>query len=205
MICSFTEDLEFSQGGRMQTDMDILKQSIRKCVSVKKTSIEEDKKGVDYIVTLEDGATIRVDAKRRRKGASKSWTRRDEPELAIETWSVITTDGQRKKGWTFNTGKECDLILYVFDPEDTDKYYLIPFPLLRQASINNLVTWDYRYRQRTQRSIGWKSKCMMVPASVVLEAVKAEMVKQLTGDIEYPEAAKKMIGYDILCGEVQRS
>lgn len=205
MICSFMEDLEFSQGGRMQNDMDILKQSIRKCVSVEKTSAEEDRKGVDYIVTLEGGARLRVDAKRRRKGAGKGWARRDEPELAIETWSVIRPDGRRKKGWTFNTEKECDLILYVFDPEDTDKYYLIPFPLLRQAAINNLVMWDYRYRQRTQRSFGWTSKCILVPASVVIEAVKAEMMKQQEEAIEYPYIAKKMIGYDILCGEAKQA
>ena len=172
---------------------------------MEKTGAEEDKKGVDYIVTLEGGARIRVDAKRRRKGASKSWTKHDEPELAIETWSVITPDGHRKKGWTFNTEKECDLILYVFDPEDTDKYYLIPFPLLRQAAINNLVTWDYRYGQRTQRSLGWKSKCMMVPASVVINAVKAEMTKQQETEIKYPDISKKMIGYNILCGEAKQA
>lgn len=201
MICSFTEDLEFSQGGRMQTDMDILRQSVRKCVSVEKTGAEEDKKGVDYIVTLEGGARIRVDAKRRRKGASKTWRRREEPELAIETWSVITPDGRRKKGWTYNTEKECDLILYVFDPEDTDKYYLIPFPLLRQAAINNLIEWDCRYKQRTQRSLGWKSKCMMVPATIVIEAVKSEMMKRQIETMKYPDIVKKMIGYDILCEE----
>jgi len=187
MICSFAEDLEFSLGGRMQTDMEILKNTIMKCISVKKTKPEEDKNGVDYIVTLEGGAQIRVDAKRRKKGASNWWPD-GEPRLAIETWSVIRPDGYRKVGWTFDTEKECDLILYVFDPADTDKYYLIPFPLLRQASYKLRYIWSAKYKRRRQQSDGWQSEHMTIPASVVIEAVKNEMTACVVGAKEVGSA-----------------
>ena len=83
LIYNFEERLNFSQGERGQRDVEILKHAIRNCVDVIKTDVEQDKKGIDYIATLEGGAKIGIDVKARDKGVSKYW-KDGEEDLLLE-------------------------------------------------------------------------------------------------------------------------
>ena len=174
---SFTEKLAFSRGVRQDTDIETIMALIPGCVGVIKTDIEQDKKGTDYIATLRQGAQILIDAKARAKGASQ-WWKKDGPELALETWSVMPEGKygksfeQTKLGWTLDESKETDLILFTFDEGDTDKVFLICFQLLRMAFLKNLKLWARLYKTGTQDSSSWQSQCVFVPASVVLNAIK---------------------------------
>lgn len=129
-----------------------------------------DKSGVDYIATLKNGAQILIDAKTRMKGCSKYW--KGEPELALEMWSVKE---QRKIGWTLKEDTQCDYILYTFPKEDSDRYYFIPFQLLRIAFLKNGRNWYSTYGSKLQLNHSYHSEAIFVPASVVLQAVQAEM------------------------------
>ena len=175
---SFVEKLEYSMGDSITNDIRRIKEAIDRCIKVEKTNAEMDKTGVDYIATLKSGVTIKIDAKTREAHSSRYW-KNGEPELAIETWSVYDT----KIGWTGNSSSPVEYILYTFDPSDTDKYYLIPFQLLRTAARRNYQSWKDKYGEKSQYSYGsngikWQSKCIFVPASVVIEALVQVMVLQ---------------------------
>lgn len=158
-------------GERQRVDLQIIKNAINQCVDVRKTDVAVDKTGVDYIATLENGATIGIDAKARERGASRYW-KTGEAELALEIWSVVSKDtAKRKIGWTLSSSTNVDMILYTFDPSDWTKFYLLPFQHLRMAFYRNGREWLKRYGSKKQTSDGWQSEALFVPASVVLSAI----------------------------------
>jgi len=180
MNYDFDERLAFSHSQRERTDEKTIMKMLRGCVSVETTEIEENRKGIDYIATLGGGAKIGIDAKARDAGCSKYW-KYDEPEFALEVWSVKprglfnTPPEQAKKGWTLDDAKETEYILFTFDPKDSIDAYLLPFQLLRVALLDNGRNWWNIYRHETQTSFrgpsGWESECLFVPASTVTYAI----------------------------------
>ena len=122
---NFYEKLSYSLGHQQTVDCNILRSHIPKCIGVEKTSVDIDRTGVDYIATLQGGTKIFIDAKTRTPGCSRYW--KGEPELAIETWSVVE---KKIPGWTFNEKSDVDYILYTFPKEDYAGYFFIPFQLL---------------------------------------------------------------------------
>lgn len=141
----------------------------RACVNVEKTDVETDKTGVDYYAYLKTGVIVKIDAKRREVGVSKFW--KGIPELAVETYSVYKS----KIGWTFNSASPVDYILYSFEPCDSNNYYFLPFQLLRKAAYDNGREWRNRYGEKPQYSNGWESRCIFVPAPVVIAAINKAM------------------------------
>ena len=179
----FAQKCAYSFGANQAQDIEMLKKIIPGCISVEPTPLEQDKRGVDYIATLRGGALVNIDAKRREPGCSKYW-RDGEPELALEIWSVMpdsTTKG--KAGWTLNEASDVDLILYSFEEQDCSYSYILPFQHLRAAFIANYTAWAKVHKPKTQRSVSgdlyWQSQAMFVPASKVLDAIKAASVINL--------------------------
>ena len=168
----FLTDLEYSMGERERFDIDLLKRVIPDAVSVCKTDVAQDKKGVDYSVRLSGGATINIDAKTRRSINIVDGS----PELALELWSVVPRNGNAgKAGWTWNTETNVDLILYTFPTHLWDRFYLFPFHHLRVAFITNGKRWFQNYRHSVQKNKGWDSACLFVPAREVIRAVLEQM------------------------------
>lgn len=166
----FFKKLRYSLGEQQKFDKDILKNHIPFCVSVEKTDTETDKTGIDYVATLRGGAKIYIDAKTREPGCSRYW--KGEPELAIETWSVVE---HRITGWTFKESSQVDYILYTFPEQDCKEYFFIPFQSLRKASIDNWHKWTSEYKRKKQVNRTYHSEAMFIPASVVLDAVQETM------------------------------
>jgi hypothetical protein len=171
---NFDEQLEISKGIRGDSDLDTIKRHILGAQSVNAVSnVELDKKGVDFVVTLRNGAELYIDLKSRETGASKYW-KNNEPELALEVFSVVET---KTAGWTLDEAKVTDYIYYTF--ADIKTFYLIPFQLLRIAFRRNFTQWQNTYKIKQQKSHSngrlWTSSAIFVPASIVLDAVKAEM------------------------------
>ena len=175
MTYDFDERLAFSQGKRMKSDIELLKRIIPYCTEVVKADTNTDKQGIDYIAYLAGGAEIGIDAKTREKGASKFW-HYGEAELALELWSIYPNGNKEGvKGWTLSDKTNVDLILYTFDSTDWDKFYLLPYQLLRMAFIRKGREWLSSYARKKQTSNNWQSEAIFIPASIVIEAVKAEM------------------------------
>ena len=175
MTYDFDERLNFSQGKRGERDAEILKHAIQGCVSVQKTDIETDKKGVDYIATLEGGAEITVDVKARDKGVSKYW-RDGKEDLVLELWSVYPDeDNEGKIGWTLSDKTNVDFILYTFDETDSNKYYLLPFQPLRMAFVKNKREWLKKYKTSFTHSGNWSSQAIFVPVTEIYRAIAETM------------------------------
>lgn len=175
----FNEKLAYSLRTGEKMDLEILKNSIVGCVEVVKTPPEMDRaQHVDYVATLRGGGKILIDAKTREPGAKKYW--RSGPELVLEKWSVVPSERHRgKAGWTLLESTPVDMILYTFDPEDCNKFYLIPYHHLRMAFIHNADSWGKRFRWLRQKNEGYYSEAMFVPADIVLGAV----MKEMSGDV----------------------
>jgi len=174
MTYDFQERLEFSKGSRQTTDAATIMQLLDGCASVDSATTEMDKRGVDYIARLRGGANVFVDAKTRSKGCSKYW--QGQPELAIEKWSVMpggkfeTRTG--KAGWSLDEAKLCHMILYTFDPSDSELAFLIPFQSLRMAARRMINDWMGRFKVDVQTSGGWQSQAVFVPASEIIMAME---------------------------------
>lgn len=174
-VNDWKQKFEFSRGANEAQDLEIIKSSIIGCVNVEKSSADMDKMGIDYVATLRNGALIYIDAKRREAGASRYW-KHNEPEFALETWSVMRSDKHDgKAGWTLSESSNVDMILYAFDNQDWDKCYLLPFQFLRMAFRKNFHEWTKKYHKKTQANNGWTSEAVFVPASVVLKAISEQM------------------------------
>lgn len=167
----WNEKFQYSLGQQQEFDCEILKDHIPDSVKVSKTNIDLDKLGVDYIVTLKGGAEIYVDAKTRTPGCSKYW-KNGQPELALEMWSVKE---KRKIGWTLSEKTQVDYILYTFPKKDSDKYYFIPYQLLREAFKANGRSWYEKYGSKLQINLSYHSEAIFVPANIVLQAVCESM------------------------------
>ena len=184
MTHSFQEKLEYSLGAREKFDINILKDIIPGCINIEKTTVEVDKTGIDYIATLRKGATINIDAKTRVPGASRFW-KYGEPEVALEIWSKCEAPGVKPKiGWTLNESYLTDYVLYTWDKSDTDKFYFLPFQMLRIAFRKNFTEWCNKYFKYKENNYGYESEAVFVPASVVITEINKLMTgtanKQLT-------------------------
>lgn len=184
MNYEFYEKLEYSLGEREEFDINLLKKTFN-WQNVIKTDTGTDKTGVDYIATLRRGGKINIDAKTRERGSSKWWSY-SEPEVALEVWSVMPENGNPGKiGWALNEASNVDYILYTFDKYDTDKFYFLPFQLLRMAFVNNYKDWTRKYFKKKQETIDrcgnvlWTSECVFVPASVLIK----EITRLMTGTV----------------------
>jgi len=176
MIYDFKDMLNVSMGQRSDSDVETIKSMLHGCASVVKNNVDGDDKGIDYIANLRRGTQVMIDAKTRQRGCSRYW--REEPELAIEIYSVMpggafkTPETRSKVGWTLDESKMTDMILYTFDPSDSTTSYLLPFQSLRIATANNYKKWMNKHKVGTQTSGAWQSQAVFVPASFVIDEIK---------------------------------
>lgn len=168
----FADKLNYSLGEQQNFDIQILKSYIPHCVEIRKSNLVEDRNGVDYVAILKGGSKILIDAKTREKGAKRFW-KRNEPELALEVYSVVENN---KIGWTLNTSSNVDYILYTFDKDDSNDFYFLPFQMLRKAFLENGKKWKNEYGIKNQASDTWHSSAIFVPASKVINAISEIMI-----------------------------
>lgn len=183
---NFNEKVIKSESGeRIEKDITILEKAFPNALAVLPYLVDENDKGVDYFVIFPDGQTKYIDVKARERGVSKYWKEtpfRDsngkalnEPELTLEMWS---NKEAKVVGWTFDTKKMTDYILYVFDEEDCPNAYLIPFKKLQETFKANYKDWIAKYGTKECTTDGkYTTVSCFVPVSVIHEAI-GEHVKQ---------------------------
>lgn len=167
----------------METDKKTLEKYFPDVLDVKKTDAADDRNGIDYIVTLQSGVEIGVDVKTRDKGCSKYW--RNGPELALEVWSQKWPKSIPRKnavGWTCDSNKRCEYIMFKFDRTDSETVYILPFQQLNKAFRRNMRKWydTFKHDEQRQRTAYYVSECVFVPATVVINAVKNEFTTNLS-------------------------
>ena len=171
----FDEQLAFSVEAQGRPFEAIIADTLPGIASVTKTSVAVDKTGIDYIAKTNGGAQVNIDLKLRDAGCSSYWATGEE-ELALEVWSVKPENGKRGRvGWTLDDSKATDYTLHAFDPLDSTRIFLLPFQLLRASFKRRGRAWYYEFENAVQSSGQWRSECIFVPVSHVLEAIGNEM------------------------------
>lgn len=169
---SFAERLAFSKAQRHETTESTIAAMLDGCADVRSSTRDEERLGVDYVATLRGGALVLIDEKRREQGCSAHW-KDGQPELALEIWSVVPEKGNKGvAGWTLSESKTTDMVLFTFDDEDCDTFYLLPFQHLRMAFRRNFTEWRDLFRVADQRTDGrYQSRCIFVPVDLVRDAI----------------------------------
>lgn len=184
---SFHERLSWSESRRGVDDARTIRTLLDGCETVRVATREEQSFGIDYVAVLGAGAHVFVDTKARTPGASRYW-KLGSPELALELWSVMPTESvpNGKIGWTLSQKSLTDMVLFTFDPTDTQLCYLVGFQSLRLAFNRFQHEWAVAYGETTQSSDGgrWKSQAVFVPASIVLNAIRE--ISRDTSEIQEP-------------------
>lgn len=172
----FTQCLQFSLDVNCQEYMDVVKRRLHG-ISVRPSTREEERCGIDIVVMLRRGALVYVDIKTRRPGAQRYW-KHGEPEIPCEIWSVVE---KRIIGWTLDESKLTDYVFIPFHERDFHVAYLIPFQLQRIAFRSYYHQWIDRYGITIQRTTRpnksvYCSQAVFVPASVLMDAIHQSQV-----------------------------
>ncbi len=160
---SFQERLQWADGFLDEGIEKILQSRIPGCVAVKKAVVEDDRSGTDYWVLRDGLPPLSVDVKTR----SVDHALTGEDDLALETWSVTGT----KIGWTRNAKKRTDYILWFWT--DSRRFVLVSFPALCRTFRQFWEQWRSTYKVAVQDSGGWRSECVFVPRTVVMDKLIA--------------------------------
>lgn len=188
---SFRDQLSWSEDRSGADDMETIRTLLVGCQNVRTATRSEQSYGIDYVATLAGGAPVFIDTKARAEGARR-WWRTSQPELALELWSVVPSASapNGKIGWTLSQRSRTDMVLFTFDPGDTDLCYLVGFQPLRLAFERFKAEWTVAYgkggRGERQSSDGgrWESEALFVPAAVVLNAIR-----EISRDVAEPQAS----------------
>lgn len=117
--------------------------------------------GIDRVLTLGCGRTIKVDEKVREQ---------DWPDILLEYWS----DVERKvPGWVAKD-LACDFIAYAFVPSQT--CYLLPTLTLRRAWQLNGADWVNQYKRVEADNGRYITVSVPVPIRILMAALSDAMV-----------------------------
>lgn len=122
--------------------------------------VESQKRGIDRIITLEDGQQYTIEEKVRYK---------DYNDIALERWSSFE---DKTLGWCLKD-LDCDYVLYLF--WNSGRYFLFPFEKLRQSLTDNLLEWENNYKILQTRNKGVRSHyttvSVCVPIPVLIDII----------------------------------
>lgn len=143
----------------------ILLANIPGAAKVEKAQMADDKTGIDYWVYRDAVEPLSVDVKVREQDPIVKYGQDD---LVLETLSVVETG---KVGWTLDSHKRADYILWLFEP--TGRWVLVPFPMLCAVMTEHQQEWTTLYQRPPQSSDGgrWHSQALFVPRREVWAAI----------------------------------
>lgn len=155
----FNTDLQYSFEANF--DKDINQAYFRAFPHLVNINNIEDKErqllGVDKELVFENGNTVNVDEKKRRK---------DYGDILLEEYSNFET---KRIGWL---GKEkyTDYITYVIMP--SKKVYFLPFLLLQRVWLENYYEWLMKYGRKFADNGTYKTSSIPIPTEELLSSLK---------------------------------
>lgn len=162
---NFKADLEYSTDIRKNEDFNkfyyaTFQVKLIELVEYQKSK-EEQFKGIDKKLHLQNGKVITVEEKCRRK---------DYGDILLE---LISNDRTNRKGWIYTCQSE--YLTYFVEP--SRKVYLFPVEILKLAWEHNKEDWEKKYRKVSADNKTYKSVCICIPAEVLKEAITKELQK----------------------------
>lgn len=125
-------------------------------------NLRDQKRGVDKILYFQNGGTVTIDEKKRRK---------DYGDIALE---IYHKGKDRRLGWFFTA--QCDYIVYIVMP--TRKIYLLPLLSLRMAWRKNREKW-LKYKRIISHNKNYDTFSIPVPPQELLDAIGSEISQEL--------------------------
>lgn len=168
-IFIFQERLVWSDGSISEKeDMpQYLLSRIPLAVKVERAIRADDRKGIDWWVTLQSGQRVGVDVKVR----DEDWARKGWDDIALEIWSVVE---KQIIGWTRDPNKQSDYIVFLW--KDTGRCVIMPFPWLCSIFIDHWEIWQKKFKTAYQNTENrYHSQCVFVPRELVLKKFYAMM------------------------------
>jgi hypothetical protein len=164
-VFTFADQKIMSEGASGGQDIiNNLRAHFPHAVKVEKARLAEDKQGIDYTIHLPNNKIQAVDLKARGEDYSRKQPPQD--DYTLEIWSDIG----KKVGWTRDLNKLTDYIYWLW--QDTGRWSLVPFPMLRKVFIDHWKEWSKEYKTAIQPNAGphgntWNSQCVFVPRIIV--------------------------------------
>ena len=121
------------------------------------------KKGIDKIITLQNGKEITVDEKKRRK---------DYGDILLEVYSNL-----KRKKWGWLVTAQCDYIVYAIIP--AGKVYLLPVLLLKMAAKENWSKWYSKDNFRDADNQYYITRNIAVKTEELLNAIKKQLSQSI--------------------------
>ena len=120
------------------------------------TDLKRQKSGIDRIVHLADGASVKIEEKFREKLY---------PDFLLETYSIQET---LVPGWMVKH-LDCDYLAYVFVP--THVAYVIHYPTLFGVFAQNRPVWEAAHGSVCALNKGYRTRSIPVPIDELIRAV----------------------------------
>lgn len=118
--------------------------------------------GIDRIIQLSSGQTLRIDEKIRRKCY---------PDILIE---YVSNDKTKAPGW-IEKDLAIDFIAYACE-EDGGRTYMLPWLLLKRCWGNYKEEWIEKYGEVIAKNDGYNTISVPVNKGVLLEAMRVAMI-----------------------------
>jgi hypothetical protein len=124
---------------------------------------ESQRQGIDRLILLNNGATLKIDEKKREK---------DRPDILLE---YLSNDVTNAPGW-IEKNLAIDYIAYAFMP--SKRVYMLPWHFLKAAWQKNKAEWLKQYKIPPAQNNGYRTHCVAVPINVLYNAVyKATLIQ----------------------------
>lgn len=160
---SFNTDLEYSLNGDFETEINnFYYRTFPNIKSITNTDMSFQKLGIDKIINLNNGISITVEEKRRRKGYV---------DILLE---YVSNNNSSRDGWVMTC--EADYLIYII--ENTNKIYVLPMPLLKLAWLEHKEEWIELYTVYGTNK-NYKSLCAAIPVGVLINAIAYKMIHNL--------------------------
>lgn len=128
--------------------------------------MERQHKGIDKVIYFENGNSITIDEKKRRK---------DYGDILLELWK---NKARKRLGWLFYS--YCDYIVYAIP--SANKIYLLPTALLQAAWKRNGKQWLRSYELKEAQNNGYITVNIPIPTDILLNCIQREIDTQLRSD-----------------------
>ena len=166
----FKKDLAFSEeAGHAPFWAAVYKKAFPNMVSTMEGQgdFQSQRMGIDRVVLLSNGQTIKIDEKKRRK---------DYGDFCLE---YLSNDRTKALGW-MEKDLAIDYLAYAFMP--SARCYLLPWPMLRRAWLHYRNDWMRMYQPHVKAgNPGYDTWSVPVPIKVVLQKVRSAMIIEVKG------------------------
>jgi hypothetical protein len=169
-VYDFVKQLNFSMGVDVSEGiLEHLKSSVPLASGIRMATPNEDRHGTDVWIDRTGLPSISVDFKHRSFCPIDRFGRDD---ACIEVCSVCRNGKREKPGWTIDSRKRTDIVVYTWPAGASRRFWILWFPFLCRTAMQRRSEWEYRYGVKETRNNGYVTLNVYVPRRVIARAMR---------------------------------